>query len=176
MGLASIVMASVVIYVLSGQIIKISSAITQNRTAITILESRGLVTEELKNNFSAIGDGDKKIEEAFIEAKDIVRFINELESLADKNKLEQDIRFSTPTPLVGSEAQDESTKALNLTRVDYSIDLQGSVASIGKYLEELESIPYFSSVKSITLVSLSTTTNWKNQASVSIEAQLYLRK
>lgn len=169
------------IYILSGQIVRISRDITQNRTAITILENKGQVAEELKSNFAAIGDGDKKIEEAFIEAGDIAKFINELEGIAKGNKLEQSLRFSTPVPLKTTTTPDEPVKTLNLTKVDYTINLQGDVASLNQYLQDLEKAPYFSSTASINVVLLptvtnpvSTTANWK--ASVSIEAQLYLKQ
>lgn len=163
-------------YILSGRIVKISHDATENRTAITILENKGRVAEELGNNFIAIGDGDKKIGEAFIEAGDIAKFIDKLESIAKTNKLEQDLRFGTPIPLKAATTTDESAKALNLTKVDYTIELQGDVTSINKYLKELEKVPYFSSTTSITIVSLSTATNWKKVASASIEAQLYLKQ
>ena len=163
-------------YTLSGRIAKISHDATENRTAITILESKGRVAEELKKNFTAIGYGDKKIEEAFIEAGDIVKFINELESIAKTNKLEQDLRFSTPIPLKTVATSGETAKALNLTKVDYTINLQGDIVSLNNYLRELERMPYFSSTTSITIISLSTATNWKKVASASIEAQLYLKQ
>ena len=131
------------IYVLSEQIVRISRDITQNRTAITILENKGQIAAELKSNFAAIGDGDKKIEEAFIEAGDIVKFINELESIAKENKLEQSLRFGTPVSLGTTTTPDETSKALELTKVNYTINLQGDVASFNQYLQELEKASYF---------------------------------
>src|SRR3990167_8824850 len=128
-------------YTLSGRIAKISHDATENRTAITILESKGRVAEELKKNFTAIGDGDKKIEEAFIEAGDIVKFINELEGIAKENKLEQSLRFGTPVSLGTTTTPDETSKALELTKVNYTINLQGDVASFNQYLQELEKAP-----------------------------------
>lgn len=178
LGLALIFLIAVVsaIYMLSGQIVKLSHDVTQNRTAITILENKSQLAEELGDNFTAIGDGDKKIEGALIEAGDIVKFIDELDNIAKKNKIEQDLRFSTPTPVTTGSTTDKTTQGLSLTKVDYAIDLQGDIASLNNYLYELERAPYFSSVKSITIISLSTATNWKKVASASIEAQLYLKQ
>lgn len=179
-ALTFLIVILVAIYILSGQIAKISRDVTQSRAAITILESKGQVAEELKKNFAAIGDGDKKIEEAFIEAKDIGKFIDELESIAKRNELEQNLRFNTPTPSETPLTPDQPVKELALTKVAYTISLNGDLISLNKYLQELEKAPYFSNITSMTIVSLPNATNWEEiritSATVSIEAQLYLKQ
>lgn len=179
-ALTFLIATLVAIYILSGQIAKVSRDVTQSRTAIIILESKGQVAEELKKNFAAIGDGDKKIEEAFIEARDIGKFIDELESIAKRNELEQNLRFNTPTPLETLLTPDQPVKELALTKVAYTISLNGDLVSLNKYLQELEKAPYFSNITSMTIVSLPNATNWEEvritSATVSIEAQLYLKQ
>ena len=173
----AVVVAMVAIYFLSGQISAIGSTARENRTAVTILENKNQVANDLKNGFASIGDGDKKVEEAFIKAENIVEFINKLEDIAKNAGLEQSLRFYTPGPLQPpTEGTEENKPAdeLKLMEVDYDINLKGSAASLVKYLEEFEKLPYFSKVVSINLNS-SPALGWEKDATISVKAQLYLR-
>ncbi len=177
-ALLAVVVASVVIYLISGRITTIGETAKENRTAVTILEAKNQVGNDLKNNFASIGDGDKKVEGAFIRAENIIEFINKIEKIANENKLEQNLRFGTPVPLQTSTEEtdtDKPSEDLKLMQVNYNIDLKGDITSFNKYLEEFEKLPYFSSITSITIVS-NPASGWEKDANISIRAQLYLRQ
>ena len=148
-ALFAVVIASVVIYLVSGRVTTIGETAKENRTAVTILEAKNQVGNDLKNNFASIGDGDKKVEGAFVKAENILEFINKLEAIARDVNLEQVLKFYAPMPLQTSEEETEESKSaeeLKLMSVEYDINLKGDAASLVKYLEEFEKLPYFSKV------------------------------
>lgn len=174
----AVAIASVVIYLLSGRITAIGKTTKENRTAVIILEGKNRVGNDLKNNFAPIGDGDKKVEEGFVKAENIVEFINKLEGIAKDANLEQGLKFYAPMPLQTREEKIEKNDAaeeLKLMSVDYDINLKGNAASLVQYLEDFEKLPYFSKVVSINLNS-SPALGWEKEAIASIKAQLYLRQ
>src|SRR3989344_6504015 len=109
--LLAVITASAVIYLLSGRIAAIGQTAKENRTAVTILEGRSQVGNDLKNNFASIGDGDKKVEGAFVKAENILEFINKLEGIAKDANLEQGLKFYAPIPLQTPEVESEESKS-----------------------------------------------------------------
>lgn len=175
-ALAFIVISSTVIYILSGQINEISHRAKENRTAVAILEQKSQIATELKSNLDSIGDGDKKIEEAFIKADNIIEFINRLEKIAEVNDLEQTLRFADPISLneqIPENEKDTAATMLKLLKVEYDINLKGNAQDFNNYLKAFEKLPYFTNISSITATA-SPTIGWEEQAAISIKAQLYI--
>ena len=176
--LLAVITASAVIYLLSGRIAAIGQTAKENRTAVTILEGRSQVGNDLKNNFASIGDGDKKVEGAFVEAENITEFINKLENIARDVGLEQNLKFYALTPLQTSlekTGENKPAEELKLMSVDYNINLKGDAASFARYIGEFEKLPYFSKITSVTINS-SPAVGWEKEAAISISARLYLRQ
>jgi len=174
-ALLFIALAAIGIYIFSGQIAEIGQTAKDNRTAIAILEQKNQVGNNLKNDFASIGDGDKKIEEAFIKAENIVEFITKLEHIAKNNNLEQNIKFGMPTLLTEKTENGKTTEAPKLMKVEYNTILKGNAASFNNYLQEFEKLPYFFNVLSITMNS-NPASGWEKEATINIRARLYLRQ
>lgn len=173
-AMLSVAVALVVIYILSGQIAKIGQTAKENRTAVTILEQKNQVVNELKGDFASIGGGDKKIEDAFIKAENIMEFINKLERTAKSNGLEQILKFGMPVPLTEKTEESKTAEALELMKVEYDIVLKGNATSFNNYLQEFEKLPYFSNIVSV-IINSSPASGWEKEATINIKAQLYLR-
>lgn len=171
----SVIVAAVVIYLLSGQITGIGQTAKENRTAVAILDQKNLATNNLKSDLALVGNGDEKIEEAFIKAENIVTFIDKLEKTAEDNGFEQILRFEIPVSIVDETGKDDVSKMLDLMKVDYSITLKGDAASFNEYLEEFEKLPYFSNIVSLT-ADYPSLSGWDKEATILIRAELYLRK
>lgn len=175
--LAFVVISSAAIYIFSGQIAKIGQAAKQNRTAVSILEKKNELAAELKNDLLMIGDGDKKVREAFIKADDIVGFVNNLEEIAKNNSFEQTLKFGNPIPDLNDQnltkGENEIPKAFKLLKVEYDIALKGNVQAFSHYLEEFEKLPYFTNISSIVITS-SPVSGTEEQSSISVKAQLYI--
>lgn len=172
---AFVIIASTFIYILGGQIAKIGQTAKENRTAVTILGQKSQVTTDIKNYFALIGDGDKKVEEAFVKAENIMEFITKLEKTAKANDLEQNLKFGSPVPMPEQTEENKTAEMLKLMKVDYDIGLKGKIAYFNRYLKEFEKLPYFSSITAITINS-APTTGWEKEAVISVKAQLYLRQ
>ena len=175
-ALIFVTIASIAIYILGGQISKIGQMAKENRTAAAILEQKNQMASEIKADLVSIGDGDKKIEEAFIKTENIIEFINSLEKIALNNGLEQTLKFGNPVPIVEQAAESEENKtadALELMKVEYDIKLRGGVEDFNNYLQDFEKLPYFTGISSIAITA-SPTTGWEKQTTISIMAQLYI--
>lgn len=175
-ALVFIIISAIAIYMFSGQIAKIGQAAKQNRTAISILEKKNELAAELKNDLLMIGDGDKKVREAFIKADDIVKFVNNLEEIAKNNSFEQTLKFGNPIPDLNEQVPEEGNeipKTFKLLKVEYDIALKGNFQDFDRYLEEFEKLPYFTDISSIVIMS-SPVSGAEEQSSISVKAQLYI--
>ncbi len=176
-ALVFIIVVFVAIYAFSGKIAKIGQTAKQNRTAIVILGNKKESATQLKNDLIMIGNGDEKIEEAFIKVENIVSFVNQLEKIAQTNHLEQTLRFGNPVPLPNdqtlNEGENNTPKTFKLSKIEYDISLGGGSLAFNRYLEEFEKLPYFTNISSITVLS-SPTPSLEGQSSISIKAQLYV--
>ena len=153
--MAAVVAAIIVVF--SGQqIVKISNSLAEQRATAFILEKRSETITQLKEDFKLVGDADKKIENAFPPADNVLEFVAALETLANQNGVSQGLSFSAPVE--GS--------------VDYTIAIGGHIFILINYLKNFEKIPYFSAISS---VSLNAPGGWEGNSTISLKAKVYTR-
>ncbi|MEK7149896.1 MAG: hypothetical protein AAB757_02920 [Patescibacteria group bacterium] len=162
------VIASVIIFIISGQISKIGNSLSEKRKLSLILQKRSETTEKIRENFKIIGDNEQKIKNSLPRTDNILDFIAALESLASKNAVQQSYRFGVPTVFINQ-------NNLNVASIDYNLNLTGNIVILINYLKDFENLPYFTGISSIS-VSSPPDRGWEANSSISIQAKLYARQ
>lgn len=163
-ALVSIALTSVVAAILVAQISKMSDVVVQNRRLATALEKRTELFAALKRDTEIVGQGDKMIEQAFPPADNILEFVAALESIATKNSITQQFHFNSPEPA-------PQNGPFPLATIAYQNDLSTNIFVFLNYLKDLERLPYFTKIESISLQS-SDPLGWRSASNVSIRARI----
>ncbi len=163
--------ALIAVWLLGGEIKKISRAVTEKMVFASLAERRNNDMLQLKNDFMYIAGRDKKISAALLPADNILEFVDALEKLAQKKSITQSIKFSSPVPFVAASG---SVGGLPLLSVDYNVTLTGNITTLMEYLKDFEKLPYFSSISSIQINAVPGGT-WNDNSTISIQAKLYVK-
>ncbi|MEK9154834.1 MAG: hypothetical protein AAB596_02090 [Patescibacteria group bacterium] len=156
-AVAAIIIAIIALLFFSRQIVKISESLAEQRASAFILEKKNDVITQLSEDFNLIGDADKKIENAFPPAENILGFVAALETLSNQTSLNQVLSFGTPV----------------VSSIDYNIKLSGNISNLISYLKRFEKLPYFTEISSINLSASSG--NWENDSLISLEAKIHTK-
>lgn len=162
----AIIICGVIIFVSSGQISGIVSAINQTRATAIEGQDRSIAISELQDQFGIINGNDAKIDAALMHENNIIPFINALTSLASKGSVQQTYSFSAPAPYA-------SQGNLNVYSIPYTISLTGNFNSFVNYLNNFQNLPYFTYISSI---NVSTPLGLGQGATMSMNATLYVQQ
>ncbi|MDO8572288.1 MAG: hypothetical protein Q7S11_00790 [bacterium] len=164
--ITAIIVASIAISILSRNITSIGDSLIEKKRLSIILSKRGEYLSGLKRDFNVVGEADKRIIEASPPSDNILPFVAILENIADQTSVQQSFKFGIPS-LTG-----EKQNGMEIATIDYSIRVNGNVHTLINYLQRFESLPYFSTISSIT-ISGGGTRGWEETAQATIEAKIY---
>lgn len=167
-AMAAVLVAVGLVWFFAREIKKISTDINKKILNRALEERRGDSLVQIKNDLLSIGKADEKIEKALLPLDNILEFVGALDSLAEKHSIAQTLKFGNPVPLAGSDSG-----GISILGVDFNLTINGTIDTLVDYLKDLESLPYFSAVSSITLTA--TPNNWNNNSMIYIQAKLYVR-
>lgn len=148
---------------------KIQTTLQENQRLIRSLERRGEIISELRKQFEEIKTADTTIIDAFPYSDDILSTINSIEVIANTHGLQIVKQFGTPTLFM---TIPDGTK---ISVIPFSLSLQGNVNSLTKFLNAIESLPYFISISSASIQSQSVS-DWNDTSSIALNGSLYTRE
>lgn len=161
--LGVVVLASVIVFLLSEQITKISTRATRDRHLATTLSERTALLSNLKNEADIIGTNDTAIKHAFIPSNNILEFVAIIESLAIKNGVTQSFRFSSPMPWIAE-------TPLPLATVNYQNTVSSNISTFINYLKDFEKLPYFTKIDSLSISS--SNADWRAASTITFTASV----
>ncbi len=160
-----IVVCLLCIFLLSGEIEKIADSVVKNRKLASTLEQRTSLLSQLSRDAQIIGNNNITIRNAFVPSDNITEFISALESIALKNGTTQTFRFNSPIP-----ATIAAPFPLNI--ITYQNTLSINLPTFIQYLKDLEDLPFFTKVDSLT-ISAQSEQGLQGVTSATFNATLY---
>lgn len=162
-SLALVIFAFIIVFIISGQITKMSKKAMVDRNTVATLSERTTLLSSLRHEASIIGSTDNTIRQAFIPSDNILEFISVLESLALKNGVTHAFSFSSPGSATGE-------TPLPVSIINYKNNVSSNVFTFTKYLKDFEKLPYFTKIDSITISS--DASDWRTASSVAFTASV----
>lgn len=163
----AIIIASVIVFITSGQITKTSDSLAQKKQLAAIISRRTETISKIRADLKLIGDNQQKIINSLPPADNIIDFIDTLTNIVNKNSLQFTYSFGTPSPYLNQ-------NNFSVWSVDYSLKISGGLTNFISYLKDFEKINYFTTINSIYLAA--PTTGWENNTSFTMSAKLYAKQ
>ncbi|MDO8604638.1 MAG: hypothetical protein Q7K40_04580 [bacterium] len=158
-----LLIASGIVFYLSGQITKITATVSKNQNLATSQIKQTEIVTRMNDEIATIGDNDTIIRHSFIPSNNILEFISTLESLALRNGLIQSFNF----PAQVTEGESDTFSILT---INYQNSMSTNVSSLVNYLKQFEMLPYFTKIDSLSISS--DQADWRVSGAVSYSASL----
>lgn len=163
MGIALILIACGIIFVFLilpniYDILKINKDISNQREELERKSSLGLNIKQMSKDISEIEKNIGEINKMFIKSENELEFLTALDNLATKNKINAK---SMP------EFPDKNIETL--TKIPLSIAINGESENLMQYLRDLESMPYYYIIETISL-------NGNESANINLTGYIYINK
>ena len=168
-AIIAIILCVIAITIISNRITKISTSLQEKKIMALILEKRSITATTLRDHFNTIGDNDKKIRDAFLSTDNVLEFVNAIETAATQHSMQQTIKFGTPGEAI------LETEDLTILPISFSITANGTITTVTQYLKQVEMLPYFAEITSLTLATASPQ-GWTDASSITIQGILYVKK
>ena len=166
-AIASVVITIIVVWVLLGEIARISDSVLKNRQLADKLSHRTELFSVLARDADIVGTNDVVIEHAFVPADNILGFVSALENVSIKNNTIPSFHFSTPVA-------SSIPAPFPISSIEYQNSASLDVYALMAYLKDFESLPYFTKINSLSFTSQGST-GWRGPGSVSFNATLYTK-
>jgi len=164
----AIVIVVVVIYILSARMEKIGATLADKRVSAFDIADRNATAVKLREDFRVIDNKDKNIENALVPVENILDFVSEMENIAESNDISQALSFETPELI-------PDNPDFVMFKSNYLIRTNGGILTLIEFLEDIETMPYFTQITSI-LVNAPPNDGWKSGESTnSLKAILYAK-
>ncbi|GEM_PF-1131399 len=145
----------------------IANGINESKKITATLEHRNESLEKLEGDYAKVKPHEKDFRQALLPTSNILEFTGVLESLGQKYGLVQTFHFDTPI----DSGKTIGTPPQKINRIGFGLVLQTN-ATIGlAYIKELELLPYFAEIDSISFAG--TPEGWKKSVSINITGALY---
>lgn len=132
---------------------------------------QGLKLKELSKNIKKVESEMEKMERIYIEKEETLEFIKTLESIAEKNGVEQKIDLNSAKEDIKEEYQERPLQ----------MALSGEYRNLLSYLADIESMKYWINIKSMDITSgvlrqsrLEDEDNTKKAEQINIKVQAYV--
>lgn len=159
---------AIMIFFISKEINRISNSVALNHKLQAELAKRNDSLKMIDHDMQIIGENDNKIENAFVQADNILNFVAELDKLASKINLTQIYRFETPL-------SSDLTAPFPIGTISYSNNFTANISTFSNYLKEFENLPYFTKIESFN-ISSQDKNGWISESNISYKAILYTKK
>lgn len=143
-ALSVILACLIVIVYFSREIEDVTDAVTQNRKLAATLSERTTHITQLTKDAQVIGDNAERIQASFVPSDNVTEFIAALESLGQKNGVQQTFRFDSPTPAA-------IASTFPMQTVAYSNIVTSNLPTFIKYMKDFEDLPYFTRIDTISI-------------------------
>lgn len=167
-ALGAIVVAIIVIALLSAQISASAETIITHKKLTATLEMRNEVITKLLTDYQNVKGYDQRIRGALLTVSNILEFVGALESLASKDNVVQAAHFDNPVQM----AETIGEPPRPLYQINFTLAIQGNIFILLQYIADIERLPYFMKINSISLVAQSPL-GWVNTSNISVSGTLY---
>ncbi len=167
--IVAMAIASLIIYFLAGQISVIVSSLEEKKRLGSLLENRKTNIELLSKDLAGIANREKAINNAIVDTDNILEYVGGIESIAAQSSLKQAFQFGAPQALT------RDMTGMGISRIDHAITLNGSIATLAKYVALHERLPYLAGISSIAITSSSDSVGWEGDSRSLIQASIYVK-
>lgn len=147
-----------------------TAAITQQRELKYELDSRNQIAMKLISDYHSVEQSQTLVEQAFLPDDNVTSFISALDSIANKRSLPHDIHFDSPQPTDKTLGAGTTT----LRQIPFGLSVQANIFVFNEFLKDLEHLPYFVTINSISIGSQSTK-GWGDASNITIQGVLFTR-
>ncbi len=154
-------------FFIATHIADIANGINESKKITATLERRNESLERLESDYAEVKPYEKDFRQALLPTSNILEFTGVLESLGQKYGLVQTFHFETPTDsgiAIGTPPQ-------KINKIGFGITIQTNVTIGLAFIKELELLPYFAEISSISFAG--TPEGWKKSVSINITGVLY---
>lgn len=150
----SVLIALVIIVPSVRQILALEKDITDTQTFFEQQYERSQKMRRSVHNLDSISESSEKYKNAFINEGEELPIITELEKLASKNNIDQNLRVQFVNPKDVKGVPSEETKLLptqlrNKAYYTFSFSSTGKFDNLMEYMKKMEQLPYYFSIDSI---------------------------
>jgi hypothetical protein len=124
--------------------------------------------QQLKNSLALLGENDKKIIAIYPPTDNILNFVSATESIAKQTSLKQALRFGDFAPIADS-------NVIIINKIDYNINLNGTITTLKAYLEQMEKISFVAKIGSVNLLA-APPNGWNGDSTITINGSLYAQQ
>lgn len=167
-ALGVIAVAGAVIALLAGQIASMSENIKESKRISAALDARQELLAGLMTDMQAAKGAGERVRTAFLPATDVLEFVGATESMALKHNVTETITFDTPreTP--------HTIDEVSLVEIPFALSVEGNVFTFLAFLADVERLPYFMKITSITIVGPQEG-GWQNLSNIAVRGALYAK-
>lgn len=162
----ALLLAAAVISFLAWQINRISASLSDKKKISFVLEKRNETIVRLKEDFARLENPEERILSAFVPSDNILPFVGTLESVASESGLAQQFQFGSPAVFSGD--------AISISRIDFSINVNGNINTFINYITRLEALDYFAGIISINITAPAE--GWERNSTASLRGVLYAKE
>lgn len=152
----------------SGKITAIEKSIQEKRQASLLLERRAEHLELLRDDIALVGGTEKILRGLFPTFETISDYTGALESVAKQTSINTVFTFGSPV------AYPQSVPPDAVSQLPYTSTLNGSVSTITNYLRRIESLPYLTSVSSVSLQATGNA-GWEGDTTALLQLKAYVK-
>ena len=162
--------SSTAIYFLSKQIAQKNLSMREKKDLDYLIRNQEELNQKIQNDFVEVDPAYReKITSSLPSVYNILSFVDAMESLSKKYSLQETLNFNQPEP-AGIPGQ------LSLARINFNLSLSGAnVDTFTNYLKDFESLPYFTSIKTISLVAAGKQ-GWSDTSVINISGSFYAQQ
>jgi hypothetical protein len=163
----AVILALIMVTLASRAIVKIGDSLYQKEKLSKLLSIRANNMQQLKKSLEQIGGNGEKMYKIYPPADNILEFVGALESLASQNSLKQTLSFSQFLP-------DTDASAIARGKINYTINLNGTIFTLKAYLQQLEKLPFATKLGALNLLA-SPAHGWEGDSTITLNGTLYVK-
>lgn len=155
----------IVIVYFSREIESVTDAVTQNRKLAATLSERTTHLTQLTKDAEIVGTNAERISASFVPSDNVAEFIAALESIGQKNGIQQTFKFESPNPAA-------IASTFPMQTVAYSDIVTSNLPTFITFMKDFEDLPYFTRVDTLS-ISASGAQGLQGPSSSSFHATLF---
>lgn len=167
-ALGAIIVSAIITALLGAHISASAETVIAHKKLTATLEMRNEVISKLLTDYQNVKGYGERIQEALITISNTLEFVGALESLALKDNVAQAVHFADPVPM----AETIGEPPRPLYQINFTLSLQGNIFTFLNYIADVERLPYFMKINSIS-ISAQSPAGWLNASNISVSGTLY---
>jgi Tfp pilus assembly protein PilO len=168
-ALGAMLCATVAVWLVGGAITFTADTVVEQKKLSATLEMRSGIIAQLMQDAARSRGAQERVDAALLPANNVLEFVGAVESMALKDNVTASLRFDTPSEL----GETVGTPPRHIVQVPFTISVQANIFTFLQYVKDVESLPYFTRIESISITGAEG--GWQNTSNISIRGTLYTR-